>query len=627
MSLQVTEQNRDPIAPLDRFVKSASMLGATAVVVAALYLAKGVLVPLTLALLLSFLLSPVCDWLERRRLGRIPAVLLTAFLGFAALGAAAWTAIDQMTALAPKMPEYQANIQAKLQAVNDYFIAKLRRVARSAEDIGPNSPQAQQAKPPEGTDELPYAVHVLSEPVSPLQLLGRTFGTLIEVLGLTGIVVVLVVFFLIRRDDLRDRFIRLVGKGQATVTTQMLEDAATRVSRYLLMLFLINATFGLAVGLGLFLIGVPNAVLWGILAATLRFIPYIGTWIAAVPPVGLAMAISASWLAPLLTLGLYAALELFCGNIVEPWLYGKGTGVSGVAVLVAAVFWTWLWGIVGLLLATPLTVCLLVIGKHVPQLSFLHILLGNEPVFEPKTRVYHRLLAGDQEEATELFDDDLQKGTLVAVYDTLLIPALALAEIDWHRGELDENRHKFIMQSLREMIQERDEDQPDAQAIADIAGGDSPRPCILCLPARDEADEIAGMMLAQLLAMNECLVQSVSFTALAGGLLDLAGRRTPDVVCISATPPAAVMHARHLCKLVRRRFPEVPIVVGLWNAQGDLSKAKTRIAAGARTLVVATLAEAQEEVRGLIQPLLPPPEKESPIQSVPNVSVKEIALP
>ena len=286
------------MAPLDQFVKSAWMLGATVVVVAALYLGKGLLVPLTLAVLLSFLLSPVCDWLERWRLGRIPAVLLTAIVGFTVLGVAAWTAMVQMTALAPKMPVYQENLQAKLHAVNDYFIARLRRATRSAEDIGQNLPPTQQAKPPQGTDEQPYAVHVLSDPVSPLQLLGRTFGTLIEVFGLAGIVIILVVFFLVRREDLRDRFIRLVGKGHATVTTQMLADAATRVSRYLAMLFLINATFGAVIGLGLFLIGIPNAILWGILAATLRFVPYIGPWIAAVPPLCLSMAISTGWLAP-----------------------------------------------------------------------------------------------------------------------------------------------------------------------------------------------------------------------------------------------------------------------------------------------------------------------------------------
>ena len=378
-------------------------------------------------------------------------------------------------------------------------------------------------------------------------------------------------------------------------------------------------TFGIAVGIGLYLIGVPNAILWGILAATLRFIPYIGPWIAAAMPIGLSMAISTGWLAPILTLGLFVVLELFSNNVLEPWLYGKDTGVSAVAVLVAAVFWTWLWGIVGLLLATPLTVCLLVIGKHVPQLSFLDILLGNEPVFEPKRRVYQRLLAGDQEEAAELVDDDLENRPLVEVYDTLLIPALALAETDWHRGELDEGRHKFILQSLKEMIHERGEGQQEVQAKEGIEDGNSPRPCILCLPARDEADEIAGMMLAQLLATGECLVQSVSFTAAASEMVDLVERRKPDVVCISATPPAAVMHARHLCKHVRGRFPEVPVVVGLWNAQGDLSKAKTRIGGGATTHVVATLAEAQEQVRLLIQPLLPPPEKQAQPDSGPGV--------
>ena len=349
---------------------------------------------------------------------------------------------------------------------------------------------------------------------------------------MAGIVVVLVIFFLVRREDLRDRFIRLTGKNQATVTTQMLGDAAARVSRYLSMLFLINTAFGVAVGLGLHLIGVPNAILWGIMAATLRFVPYIGPWIAAVAPTGLAMAISAGWLAPILTLGLFVVLELFCGNVLEPWLYGKGTGVSAVAVLVAAVFWTWLWGIVGLLLATPLTVCLLVIGKHVPQLSFLHVLLGNEPVFEPKRRVYQRLLAGDQEEAGELVDDDLESRPLVEVYDTLLIPALALAETDWHHGELDGARHDFILQSLKEMIHERAEDEEEVPAKEVIVEGNRVsacgwRPCILCLPARDEADEIAAMMLAQLLASGECLVQSVAFTATASEVMDLVARANP----------------------------------------------------------------------------------------------------
>jgi predicted PurR-regulated permease PerM len=590
--------------PSDQFSKSSWMLASIAVMVAALYLAKGLLVSLTLAVLLSFLLSPGCDWLERRRLGRIPTVFVTVFVGFAVLGAVVWTAVVQMTDLAPRMPEYQDNIQAKLKSVNHYFIAALSKVTKSAEDVQQNLPKEEQAEGPQGTQERPYSVRILSPTASPLQVLGGTFGKLIEGLGSAAIVFVLVVFFLVRREDLRDRFIHLVGKAQVHLTTPMLEDAAKRVSRFLSMLFLVNVTFGIAVGIGLYLIGVPNAILWGILAATLRFVPYLGAWIAAAAPIGLAMAVSTGWLAPILTFGLFAVLELFCGNILEPWLYGKGTGVSPVAVVVAAVFWTWLWGVAGLLLATPLTVCLLVIGKHVPQLSFLGILLGDEPVFEPRRRVYQRLLAGDQEEATELVDDDLENKPLVEVYDTLLIPALALAETDWHRGELDEGRHKFILQCLREMIDERDEGQQKVQAKEGIEDGISPRQRILCLPARDQADEIAGMMLAQLLATGECLVQSVSFTAAAGELVDLVDGRKPDVVCISATPPAAVLHARYMCRRVRGRFPEVPVVVGLWNAQGDLSKAKTRIGGGATTHVVATLAEAQGQVRLLIQQLL-----------------------
>ena len=576
------------MAPSDQFAKTAWVLGSTAVVVAALYLAKGVLVPLTLAVLLSFLLSPVCDWLERRRLGRIPAVLVTSILGFTLLGIAAWAAVVQMAALAPKMPEYQDNLQARLHSVNEYFIAAFGKVTRTAEDIGKNLPQADDAKPPQGTAEWPYSVRVLSSPASPLQLLGGTFGTLVEGLGSAGIVIILVVFFLIRREDLRDRFIRLVGTGNVTLTTQMLQDAGTRVSRFLSLLFVINATFGIAVGIGLYLIGVPNAILWGILGATLRFVPYIGQGIAAAPPICMAMAISTGWLAPLLTLGLFVALGLFYGSVLEPWLYGKGTGVSAVAVLVAAVFWTWLWGIVGLLLATPLTVCLLVIGKHIPQLSFLDILLGNEPVFELKRRVYQRLLAGDQEEAIELVEDDLGNKPLVEVYDTLLIPALALAETDWQKGAFGENRHNLILQSLKEMIREWDETRQETQTNKGLAESSPPGGFVVCLAARNEADEIAGMMLAQLLTNGACIVQSISFTATAGELDDLFEKRTPDVVCISATPPAAVMHARHLCKQLRGRFPELPLVVGLWNAQGDLSKVTTRIGGGATTHVVAT---------------------------------------
>lgn len=609
----------------EEIVKSSwmSTLASTAVVIAALYMAKSLLVPLTLAVLLSFLLMPVCDWLERRRLGRIPAVLVTAILAFTLLGVVAWVAVVQMTHLAPKIPEYQSNIQAKLSSVNEYATSALRKITKQASNVGQDTLLSEETSEPKGTSELPFSVRVLSSPLSPLQVFGGMFGTLLETLGTIGIVIVLVVFFMVRREDLRDRFIHLVGKGHVTVTTQMLEDANTRVSRYLSMLFLVNVTFGISVGIGLYLIGVPSAPLWGILAAALRFIPYIGPWIAAAMPIGLSMAISTGWVAPLLTAGLFVGLELFNNNVLEPWLYGKHTGVSAVAVLVAAVFWLWLWGPVGLLLATPLTVCLLVVGKHVPQLAFLDILLGNEPVFEPKKRIYQRLVAGDQEEADEFLEDLLEQSPLAEVYDTVLIPALALAETHWHRGEFDDGKHTFILDSLKEMIQDRIERQQERQSqernedtseanddsgLVDLVN--SPGLCILSLPARSKSDEIAAMMLAQVLETKSCVMRAVSVTFVVSEMIDLVEQQKADVVCVSATPPGALMHARYLCRQLRRRFPKLKLIVGLWGLQGDLTKASERIGCGA--MIVGSLADAQAQFRVLTHHPLPMTEQLAP---------------
>jgi predicted PurR-regulated permease PerM/CheY-like chemotaxis protein len=600
----------------DHFAKSPWMLTVTslAVVVAVLYFAKGVLVPLTLAVLLSFLLVPVCDWLERRKLGRIPSVLITVIVAFSALGAGAWTAALQVMDLAPKIPEYQSNIRTKLHSVNDYLGAALGKVRGTAEDIGEVVPASATLEGPGHHEERPSLVRVVPAPQSPLEIIGSMFGSMLVLMGTAGIVSVLVVFFLIRREDLRDRFIRLVGRGHVTLTTQALEDATARVSRYLLMQLLINITFGVPVAIGLYFIGVPNAVLWGILATVLRFIPYIGAWSAAAAPIGLSLAMSADWIGPLLTIGLFVVLELFVNNVMEPWLYGKNTGISAVALLVAAVFWTWLWGAMGLLLATPLTVCLLVIGRHVAQLSFLDTLLGNEPVFELKKRVYQRLLAGDQEEATELLLDELEKRPLVEVYDTVLIPALAMAETHWHRGEFDENRRRFILNSLRTSVEELGERQQATQAKLDAAAAkdsarapildplpDTSQLCVLCLPAHDEADEIAGQMLAQLLGVRGYSTHVATVAALVSERVALVEERAPDVVCVSATPPAAAMHARHLCRRIRGRFPEANLIVGLWDAQGDLDKSKERIDCGAATHVVATLAGASDQIQQLIQ--------------------------
>ncbi|MBK6452795.1 MAG: AI-2E family transporter [Steroidobacteraceae bacterium] len=603
------------MAATDHLAKSARMLASIAVIVAALYVAKGVLVPITLAVLLSFLLSPVCDWLERHWLGRVPAVMVTALVGFTVFGGATWMAVVQVSDLAPKMPEYETNLKVKLQSANAYVGATLGRVTRTAQGMSENLSPAELTQAPQGTKEWPYAVRIISSPASPLQVFGSVFGTVLQVLGSVGVVIILVVFFLVRRDDLRDRFILLVGQGEVSLTTQVLEDAGTRVSRYLAAAFLVNSIYGTAVGVGLYLIGVPNPTLWGILATTLRFIPYLGPWLAAAMPIGLSMAISGDWMAPGLTIGLFVVLELVTNNALEPWLYGKNTGVSAVAVLLAAVFWTWLWGVVGLLLATPLTVCLLVVGKRVPQLSFLNTLLGDKPVFEPTKRVYQRLLAGDDEEAAELLEKYFEHAPLVEVYDTVLIPALGSAETHWRRGEIEETRHTFILQTLKSMIQERGERklQPQQQAgnedVEDAQTGSGtadraalPGVRVLCLPAHGEADELAAMMLAQIVDIRGCVVETVPAAAMgaASELVEYVGQSRADVVCISAVPPAAVTHARRLRMRLRRRFPELNLVVGLWNSPDDLNEAKERVGSDLRTQVVATLADAQAQIRRFV---------------------------
>lgn len=607
------------MARSDPFGKFAYITGlaSIAIVVGSLYLAKGVLVPLILAVLLSFLLSPVCDRLEHWKLGRIPSVLATTLLAFALAAVVAWMAVAQISNLAPRMPEYQKNVQAKLHSTNDYVRGLLTKVTKATEQKAETRSEPGHAQELGSPNDRLYSVRIIPTPDTPVQLITAAFGTLLEVFGSAGIIIVLVIFFLIRREDLRDRFIHLTGKGQVTVTTQAIQDAGSRISRYLSVQLFLNFTFGALVSVGLYFIGVPGAILWGILGMALRFVPYVGSWIAAVPAIGLSMAISSGWLPPILTLALFAGLDLFIGNVMEPWLYGKHTGISPVAVLVAAIFWTWLWGAVGLLLATPLTVCLMVLGKYVDQLSFLDVLLGNEEVFEPKKRVYQRLLAGDQEESTELIEGYLEHMSLGELYDTVLMPALAMAQTHWRLGEINEDSHKFIFQSLKETIEELGDRQQELQAAkaaaaAKPADGEtslvvSPAMsslCVLCLPARDEADELAGIMLAQLLAMRGCVVQAVSVTALASEMVDLVEQRKADVVCISAMPPAAAAHARYLCKRLQGRHPDAHMLVGLWNRVGDMTKAKERIGCGPITPVVGTLAAAEEKIYGVLQLLL-----------------------
>ena len=396
---------------------------------------------------------------------------------------------------------------------------------------------------------------------------------------------VFVIFMLIQREDLRDRMIRLGGTGRLAVTTQALDEAGQRVGRYLLMLLIINGSYGLIVWLGLWLIGLPNAFLWGLLAATMRFIPYVGPWIAAVTPILLSLAIEDGWRMPLLTVGLFVVLELFSNNVMEPWLYGTNLGISVFGIIVMASFWTWLWGPLGLVLSMPLTVCLVVLGRYVPRLAWLNVLLGDAPALELKQRYYQRLLAFDYHEAAEVVGEALKQGSVEQLYNDVLMPTLSLAERDRHAGELAENQRQFVYQTVRDAVEEFGERArtPDEAA----SEGTNPRTVrVWSVPAEDDADEIAGTMVAQILTAHGYTAEALPAGKVDEALLERVADDAADAVLISGVAPGGVTHARRLCRKLRPKRPRLVIVVGLWNATGPLGQSEARLkAAGADAVV------------------------------------------
>ena len=618
--------------------------------VAILYFAREVLIPLAVAVLLAFVLAPAVTWLERCRVGRIAAVLIAVGMSLAVLGAIGWTVERQFIEVAEKLPDYEVNIQAKFRLFQGAATGSFSKAAKGVEETIKNMAttepstapsamsavaplvQAPDSRPgdpllPRVSPQNPLPVREYSEPSSPLQIVGHYMGQLLSPLATIGLIAVFVIFMLFNRRDLRDRMIRLVGHGRLNVTTQALDDAATRISRYLLMQSAINGIYGISVGIGLWIIGActeegrfPNVLLWALLAAVLRFVPYLGPIIGAAVPVILSLAMFNSAGVFAATVGMYAAIELVIVNVLEPWLFGSSTGLSVMAILVSAVFWTWLWGPIGLLLATPLTVIVVVLGKYVPQLRFLDVILGDEEVLEPSVRVYQRLLSLDQEEAGELLHDYRKENGLERAYDEVMIPALAMAEKDRHTGQVDTERETFIRQAMRDLIEELGDAQKAENAAAALAEmrekSESPASIaspsiakersvvVLCLPAHDEADEIVGLMLAQLLELRGQRAIAASPTSLAGEMLELVQKHEARAVCISALPPAALAHSRYLCKRLHLRFPELPTVVGLWTSKMDPKKSLDRLANTGPAHLVTSVGAAITEIYQMIQPLL-----------------------
>lgn len=614
-------------------------LAAVAVVTLSLYLGREVLIPLALAVLFSFLLAPLVTRLERVGLGRIPAVIVITVFTFAAVGATAFFVTRQLIDLAEALPAHRDNIRRRIETLRGHPSA-LTKAAESIQQISQEIASSQPASapasapvtlvgPPEKVPQppahaaAPMPVTLVEPTPSPIDTARDTLGPLMAPLGTAAVVIIVVVFILIQREELRDRLIFLLGRGHIHLTTQALDDASRRISRYLLMQLIINVTYGVPVAVAMYFLELPNPLVWGLLATLLRYLPYIGPWIAALLPITLSLTIHSDWWHPIAVISVFILLELLSNNVMEPWLYGSSTGLSSVAVIVAAVFWTWLWGPIGLLLATPLTVCLVVAGKYVPQLEFLNVLLGDEPVWDTSNRFYQRLLAMDEEEAAELVEEHLEAHSLVEVYDTIVLPALHLAERDRHRGVLDAEREKFIHQVVGSLIDDLEdtplhppaepaepasvstrimvaagltaaEPEPDPPPATPAARpGLSPR--VLCLPARDEADELAARMLAQVMQKAGFSAKVASVESLASEMVDQVGAADAQVVCISALPPAAIAHSRYLCKRLRARFDKIKVLVGLWNTNGNLLRAQERLACSGTDKVVTLLSEALEE--------------------------------
>jgi predicted PurR-regulated permease PerM len=581
--------------------------------IAALYFAREILVPFAFALTVTFILTPVVAFLQRLHIGRIGSVFVTALVSIALAGGIGWVIVNQFVDVANQLPLYSQNIKAKIDAFHLPATGQFSHASNSVRDVvreltSPVAPLAPPAPPKHGQSRkqtnappvpaLPTPVSVVPPAVSGWAELRNLGPSILAPLGQAGIVVIFAVFMLLKREDLRNRLLRLAGLGQLNRSTQALDDASGRVSRYMAAQFLVNASFGALFGFGLFLIGVPNPTLWGVVAGLLRIVPYVGTPVAAIFPIALSLAVFDGWLQPLLVFLLVAGLELIIGNFVEPWLYSAYVGISSLALLVSAVFWTVLWGPAGLILSTPLTVCLVVLGRHIPQLSFLHILLGDEPVLAAEAQIYQRLLAMDQLEVQTIVGRALKEKSLVELYDSVLIPALNMAEQDRHKGAIDAAREEFLFLSIHEMIVEFSEYQP----MPDVA--ERPNARILCLPAHDRADEVTGAMLAQILERNGFATLSFSIDGSSPNeWLALIEAGPSDVVCISALPPYAFAPARDMCKQIRERFPKLKVVVCVWGFSGDTTKAKARFDRTQPDRLSTSIAEAVEHVEELLRPM------------------------
>jgi predicted PurR-regulated permease PerM len=558
-----------------------------------LYLARDVLIPFALAILLAFLLAPAARRLERWKLGRALSTVIVLVFGFSVIGAVGYVAGVQAVSLAAKLPEYRKNVTAKIGDLKTPGEGKIAQAQKALKDLEKQADPT--PRPPLQVTPTPQSSYAqLLEFVTPF---AKPLATALAVIVFT-------ILMLLHRESMREKLIGLIGPRRINVTTQALDEASYRVSRYLLMQLVVNASFGIPFGIALYFIGIPNAALWGLLATLLRFIPYAGVWIAVSMPLVLAFAISDGWSQVAWVAGVFLTLELVLINIVEPLVYGRSAGLSPIAIILAALFWTLLWGPIGLLLATPLTVCVAVMGRYIPELGYLNVILGVEPVLSPPARFYQRLLAMDEDEAEDLAEDFANEKGLFALYDEMVIPALALAEQDRHARTLEEQRERFIFDTVRGLVEYlEDRSQPKGEIEAQPKNVvHRPAPPVCIVGVRDEADHVAALVLARMLEPPEFSPQVVANPLPAAETLKQIEAKACKVVCISAVPPHAAAHAGQLCKRLKQRFPELKVMVALWAAEGS-DKLESRLRDAGVDVVVTRLRDAVEELRQLTAPL------------------------
>jgi predicted PurR-regulated permease PerM len=575
----------------------ATVLVAAAII-AALYFGREVLLPMALAVLLSFVLAPPVKLLQRLYLPRFAAVTVVVLLAFGVIFGLATLMFAQVSQLAGDLPRYQSNLAEKVQTLRGAATASgtLEQASQVLQNLQKELDRPKNAKPtspatPDASTlpDRPIPVEVRQPDPGALQTLATLIAPLIHPLATTGIIIIFVVFILLQQQDLRNRLIRMAGSHDLQRTTLAMDDAGKRLSRLFLMQLALNAAFGLIIGIGLWAIGVPSAPLWGLLAMVLRFVPYIGAIVAAIFPLIVATAVDSGWSMMLMTAALFLIVEPLIGHVIEPMVYGYSSGLSPVAVVVSATFWTWLWGPIGLILATPLTMCLVVLGRHVERLKFLEVLLGDRPALSPSESAYQRMLAGDPIEATEQAQSLLKDRTLTEYYEQIFMGALRLAWADWQRGRLDQEEAQRIRNTVAELVEDleshndsrnipsQDGVQPEKlkQLEEIVSASPSPPPInsvegtVLCIPGLGPLDETVAMPLAQLLRREGIAAEAKDPETLSISKLFALELKDVALICLCYLEHATPAQLHYTSRRLRRKAPSVSILVGIFNETGQ----------------------------------------------------------